>query len=225
MSVYKKLSDARIKLQQVKIKKSGHNKFAGYYYMQLEDFLPPIQEIFNELNLCGIVSYSEVEATLTIVDVENPMDRIVIHSPMSEAALKGCHAVQNLGAVQTYLRRYLWVAALEIVEHDAIDSSEPATAPAEPVKKKPVESKPAEKQTVQGKDRDWQIKIEEVTGEWQNGMADATKTLLTFAESSDSVVKIFQTNRNLYDRLKEEHADIYADVMQLFTAAKAKFKE
>ncbi len=220
MSVYKKLSDARIKLQQVKIKKSGHNKFAGYYYMQLEDFLPPIQEIFNELNLCGIVSYSEVEATLTIVDVENPMDRIVIHSPMSEAALKGCHAVQNLGAVQTYLRRYLWVAALEIVEHDAIDSSEPA---AEPVKKpKPVEKKP---ETVQGKDRDWQITIAESDGEWQLGMHKATELILNFAESADSVVKIFQTNRNLYDRLKEEHADIYTDVMQLFTAAKAKFKE
>jgi hypothetical protein len=42
---------------------------------------------------------------------------------MSEAALKGCHPVQNLGAVQTYIRRYLWVAALEIVEHDAVDSS------------------------------------------------------------------------------------------------------
>jgi hypothetical protein len=42
---------------------------------------------------------------------------------MSSAALKGCHEVQNLGAVQTYLRRYLWVAALEIVEHDAIDSA------------------------------------------------------------------------------------------------------
>jgi hypothetical protein len=44
---------------------------------------------------------------------------------MSEAALKGCHPVQNLGAVETYIRRYLWVIALEIVEHDAVDSSEP----------------------------------------------------------------------------------------------------
>jgi hypothetical protein len=60
---------------------------------------------------------------MTIVDVENPTDRIVISSPMAEAQLKGCHPVQNLGASQTYLRRYLWVAALEIIEHDAVDSS------------------------------------------------------------------------------------------------------
>jgi hypothetical protein len=66
--------------------------------------------------------------------VENPEEVITISSPMSSAALKGCHEVQNLGAVQTYLRRYLWVAALEIVEHDAIDSSDKVTD--EGIKKK-----------------------------------------------------------------------------------------
>ncbi len=28
-----------------------------------------------------------------------------------------------MGAVETYQRRYLWVAALEIVEHDALDAT------------------------------------------------------------------------------------------------------
>ena len=55
---------------------------------------------------------------------EKPEEIIVFCSPMSEANLKGCHPVQNLGAVETYIRRYLWVAALEIVEHDAVDASE-----------------------------------------------------------------------------------------------------
>jgi hypothetical protein len=54
---------------------------------------------------------------------------------MSEANLKGCHPVQNLGAVQTYTRRYLWVAALEIVEHDAIDSNEPVKQEVKQAKK------------------------------------------------------------------------------------------
>ena len=47
---------------------------------------------------------------------------------MSTCEMKGLHAVQQLGAVETYLRRYLWVAALEIVEHDALDSSKPLEA-------------------------------------------------------------------------------------------------
>jgi hypothetical protein len=60
---------------------------------------------------------------LQIVNTDKPEEKIIITSPMSSAALKGCHEVQNLGAVQTYLRRYLWVAALEIVEHDALDAT------------------------------------------------------------------------------------------------------
>lgn len=122
MNVYKNLMQARIDLQNTTLTKSGHNKFAGYKYFELGDFIPAIQNIFNGLGLCGTISYTNDLATLTIVDMAD-MSKIEITSPMSEAALKGCHAVQNLGAVQTYIRRYLWVTALEIVEHDAIDSS------------------------------------------------------------------------------------------------------
>lgn len=123
MSVYKKLMEARIKLQTTKLEKSGHNKFAGYTYFELGDFLPTVQTIFNDLGLCGVITFREELATLTIVDVDNPEVKIEIHSPMKEAALKGCHPIQNLGAVETYTRRYLWVTALEIVEHDILDAT------------------------------------------------------------------------------------------------------
>ena len=132
MSVHKKIMQARVALQQSKLTKSGNNKFAGYKYFELGDFLPAAQQIFEELGLCGIVSFGAEEATLTITDTEDN-SHLVITSPMSTAALKGCHAVQNLGAVQTYIRRYLWVAALEIVEHDAIDMT---TGKAEPEQEK-----------------------------------------------------------------------------------------
>jgi hypothetical protein len=110
---------ARLKLQNTALTKSGHNKFAGYKYFELGDFLPTIQNIFNELGLCGVVSYTQDLATLTITD---GTDNIVITSPMGSAALKGCHEVQNIGAVETYQRRYLWVTAMEIVEHDVLDA-------------------------------------------------------------------------------------------------------
>jgi hypothetical protein len=125
MNVYQKLNIARAKFHSTELKKSGHNKFANYKYFELGDFIIPALEIFREFGLTSVISFGKDEASMTIVDNEKPEDRIVITSPMSSAALKGCHEVQNLGAVQTYLRRYLWVAALEIVEHDALDSSEP----------------------------------------------------------------------------------------------------
>lgn len=114
--------EARIQLQNTKLSKSGHNKFAGYQYFELGDFIPQVQNIFYELGLCGVISYGEERAILTITDIET--DKFIeISSPMSEANLKGCHPVQNLGAVETYVRRYLWVAAMEIVEHDALDAT------------------------------------------------------------------------------------------------------
>lgn len=126
--VHKKLMQARIKLQNTSLKKSGHNKFAGYSYFELGDFLPTINNIFNDLGLCGVISFDIDKATLTITDTDDGT-QVQITSPMAEANLKGCHPIQNLGAVETYTRRYLWVTALEIVEHDALDSSAPVEKP------------------------------------------------------------------------------------------------
>lgn len=125
MNVYQKLNAARAKFHSIELKKSGHNKFAGYKYFELGDFIIPALEIFKEFGLTGIISFGTETAHLRIINNDKPEELIFIESPMSSAALKGCHEVQNLGAVQTYLRRYLWVAALEIVEHDALDSSKP----------------------------------------------------------------------------------------------------
>lgn len=124
MGVHKKLMDARILLQQAPLKKSGHNKFAGYQYFELGDFLPTINSIFFKVGLCGVVSFDKELATLTITDTDDNSE-IKLTSPMADANLKGCHPIQNLGAVETYTRRYLWVSAMEIVEHDALDSSAP----------------------------------------------------------------------------------------------------
>jgi len=122
--VHKKLMNARMALQSMQLKKSGHNKFAGYQYFELGDFLPQINEIFHSLGLCGVISYTKEYADLTITDVDDGTC-VVVTSPMVEANLKGAHAIQNLGAVETYQRRYLWMTAMEIVEHDALDSSAP----------------------------------------------------------------------------------------------------
>lgn len=132
--VYAKLQKARIKLQYSSIKKSGHNKFAGYQYFELGDFLPTINDIFHELGLCSVVSFDKELATLRIIDTSNG-GSITFTSPMSEANLKGCHPIQNLGAVETYSRRYLYVTALEIVEHDALDAT---TGQESPKSAKPI---------------------------------------------------------------------------------------
>ena len=126
--VLNKLNAARKMFHALPMKKTGHNSFSEYDYFELADFLVPALKIFDELQMSAVVSFGIELASMTLTDLDDGT-QFVITSPMSTAKLKACHEVQNLGAVQTYLRRYLWIAALEIVEHDAIDSSPGAAEP------------------------------------------------------------------------------------------------
>ena len=133
MPIHKKLNEARLAFHALPLKKSGHNTFAGYKYFELSDFLVPALKIFNDVGLCAVISFSESTATMHIVDVEDG-SQVIIHSPMGSANLKGCHEIQNIGACETYSTRYLWTAALCIVEHDALDATTGADKVAAPVK-------------------------------------------------------------------------------------------
>jgi hypothetical protein len=120
LSVYKKLQMARLALVQTTLKKSGRNKFAGYEYFELGDFIPTIHALFDQVGLCGVVSFGE-HATLTIYDTEGD-GQIVFATPIVMAENAKGQAIQSLGSTHTYLRRYLWLMAMEIVEHDVIDA-------------------------------------------------------------------------------------------------------
>ena len=202
MSVYKKLQEARIKLQNTELKKSGHNKFAGYKYFELGDFLPAIQGICESMGLCGVVSFNHEMAFLQIVDTEDGTS-IMFTSPMSSAALKGCHDVQNLGAVQTYLRRYLWVNAFEIVEHDALDSTmgsdvkkpEPVAKPVPlPTGEEKAPNKPVAKAALPG---EWTLKP---TGDdFIGSLMVGLDSILQLASKPDDVANIFKVNRSIFE--------------------------
>ena len=122
MSVYKKLMDARLILHSQPLKKSGRNAFANYDYWELSDYLPQSLIACSDVGLCPIVSFDNDYATMRLVDVDTG-EEIVITSPMGSAALKGCHEVQNIGAVETYQSRYLWQTAMQIVERDALEAT------------------------------------------------------------------------------------------------------
>ena len=122
MTVFEKLNEARLRFQNAGVKKSGQNKFAGYTYYELADILPFINHIANELKFCCVVNFTPELATLDFCDMEGD-GRITFKSPMSTASLKGCYEVQNLGAVETYIKRYLYQNCFEIVENDVLDET------------------------------------------------------------------------------------------------------
>jgi len=223
MSVYKKLQEARIDLQSKPLKKSGKNNFAGYQYFELADFLPSIQQICLDRGLCGSVTFYTDIAVLTITDVDKPEDKIEFKCPMSSAALKGCHEVQNLGAVQTYLRRYLWTNAFEIVEHDALDA---VMGKDEPKKAKPTVTSPTsvDKET-------WQndlIVCKEDPNDptvWRKDLISGTEAKFTFCENVATLMNTFKVNKVSYDRLKDESPDDFKNLMNKFTEVKTKLEK
>jgi hypothetical protein len=217
MSVHKKLMQARVMLQSREMKKSGHNKFAGYSYFELGDFLPHIQSIFAEIGLCGVVSFASDIATLTISDADDG-STLALTCPMSSASLKGCHDVQNLGAVMTYIRRYLWTTALEIVEHDVLDATTGNETPKRAMPK--PESKPEPK--VEAKPG---ISIPVDVADWTTAVIEATTIALDLTDSAEDVMGVFKVNRTLYEELKAKNPDAYEQLMKLFKTMKESFNK
>jgi len=233
MSVHKKHMAARVKLQSVEMKKSGQNKFAGYSYFELADFIPHVQTIFNDLGLCGVVTFNTEYAQLCITDVEDGTV-IVITTPMAEANLKGAHPIQNLGATLSYQRRYLWMAAMELVEGDAIDSAPPVEAPKAEPKPSPVQPLKPPTKHVKGRvdpippqhvePAAWTILIDAPTDElWTDMLVEATQLKVSMATDADQLKEMFQVNKALYGKLKDLNPAVYADVMDTFANAKRSF--
>jgi hypothetical protein len=238
MSVYKKLQSARIKLLNTKLTKSGLNKFAGFQYFELEDFIPAIQRICAEEGLCGVVSFTPELAYLNIYDVESE-GVVVFSSPMSTAALKGVHEIQNLGAVQSYLRRYLWIAAFEICEHDSLDAvagkETPKSAPKpmpKPEVKPEVKAEPppaAPAKTASGAEIGAlsvpSVPAEGKTQEWLDLVKETSLVALGFAESQQDVMQLFKLNKTLFDVVKGIDEAFFKDLMTQFAAVKKQFEE
>ena len=123
MNIFEKIQTIRVKLAESGLKKGKKNEYAGYTYYELGDFLPRLMQLCKEQKIFPVVSFTAETATLTVYDCEKADAKVEITTPMSTAQLKACHPVQNLGAVQTYLRRYLYIAMFEIVESDKIEAA------------------------------------------------------------------------------------------------------
>lgn len=124
MNIYEKIQTIRVELKKQNIRMSGYNDFAGYDYFELDDFLPVLNELMQQYKMTAYPSFGTEIATLTAVNCEKPEETVVITSPMGSANLKGCHAVQNIGATETYQRRYLYQALFDISEKDSLNATQ-----------------------------------------------------------------------------------------------------
>ena len=212
--VFARLIAAREEFQKLPMKKSGHNKFAGYTYFELGDFLPAIQHSFHKWGLVDVISFTETTATMTVYDVIDGSS-VTFTSPMADAQLKGCHPIQNLGAVETYQRRYLYVTAMAIVEHDALESvtgspqGQPTGQQFEPVpyKKKPVSGGA-------------------VVGHTESKLF--TEGLIELAQASAGLTdlsNLWKQNQGRIDQIKQTDPDLFKGLQTAFAEIKKQLSE
>ena len=223
MSVYKKLQGARHELSKANLKKTGHNSYGGWFYYELGDFIPTIHKLFDAAGLCGVVTFGEV-ATLTIYDADSE-GKIEFSTPIVYAEAAKGQPIQQLGSTHTYLRRYLWLMAMEIVEADAVDAQEQEVK-SEPVKVVP--KKPPAK--IEGKNTgEWKLTITAdencTTQEWIDLVKTSANLQLQAASSESDVTNIFRVNREIFDTMKDLDADQYQALVNEFKIRKDKFKE
>jgi hypothetical protein len=221
MSVYKKLQEARVRLHNTKLNKSGKNSYAKFNYFELGDFVPQVTSIFNDLGLCGVVSFTQDTAYLTVHNVDGEKDDFVTFtSPMVFASMDKTQPIQNLGSTHTYMRRYLWLMCMEIVENDLVDASEPKSThePTLAPPFKPIVPKAKVHTKLDGEPGEWQLKVDGV--ENLPAVVAAVELMLTLVTKEEDIKSIFQKNRNIFDAMKTEYPKDYEDVLARFKKAK-----
>lgn len=142
LNVYQKLILARKRFLERNVKKSGVNRQLEFQYFELQDIVPSATRIFQNLGLLGVVQFPPVEknaetglasepvATMTVLNTDRPSETIDFMVPYREveqiksnAGKSVTNPLQALGSSVTYLRRYLWMLAMDIVEQDDVDAT------------------------------------------------------------------------------------------------------
>jgi hypothetical protein len=216
MTVYKKLQEARYRLVNTQLNKSGKNKFAGFEYFELGDFIPQVHKIFNEVGLCGVVSFADV-AVLTVYDTDDST-WVSFQTPIVNAENAKGQAIQSLGATHTYLRRYLWLLAMEIVEHDAVDS----VAQEEPKVKAKIEVKPVEKPAEKPADKSADLTL--VLSEDQMLFLGQMKEWGKAATSQAELSSLWKANLVQLEKIGKIDLIAHASIKEFFRALKETLK-
>lgn len=128
MNLNESIISIRVKLQNSTLKKSGLNKFAGFDYFELSDFLPRLNELMLEEKVNDLFTIENDKATLTLIKGEErqtySIPFIVFDTPINSKGQKSMQDIQYLGALNTYYKRYLYLNAFGITDGDVIDALE-----------------------------------------------------------------------------------------------------
>lgn len=127
-NVYQKLILAREEFLKSEIEQSGKNMHLSFKYFELKDIVPTITKIFAKTGLLAIMNFTDEKGVVTIVNTDNPEETIDFFAPfnqiepiVSNTGKQATNNMQALGSSITYMRRYLYLIAMDICVNDEIE--------------------------------------------------------------------------------------------------------
>ena len=133
-TLHLRMAAIKMEISKRKIPKSGLNKFSGFRFHELTDFMPVINELNDKYGVNAYPKFLKNEGicVLTVVNSDDKTDFYEVIIPYVEAEMlaKGgdksvVDAIQRLGSTITYNRRYLYQTGYDITENDGVDSLAP----------------------------------------------------------------------------------------------------
>lgn len=122
-TIYEHLQDVRDEISKTPLKKSGFNKHLNFNYFELADFVPTATRLFAQKGLCPLfsITYDPNGVEVAVLKIVKGAESITFTSPTSEPT--NMQGIQALGAKITYMRRYMYMIALDLTENDVVDAS------------------------------------------------------------------------------------------------------
>ena len=135
MNIYEKINAVRMALLKSEIVKDKIGTNNDYKYIDLPQIEGIITEECDKVRLLTLVSFPNGYATITAIDLDTPVPlpdslgspqdvsavTLAVPCDSSMVDIKGSQAIQKVGGMMTYMRRYLYMTMFAISEHDAVE--------------------------------------------------------------------------------------------------------
>ena len=234
MNVLQKLVLARKKFLEKGVEKSGVNQHLEFKYFRLEDIVPEATEIFAEVGLLHVFSIKGDVASMVVYNTDDINDFVEFTAPfivvkpiVNKEGKQVSNDVADLGSSITYLRRYLYLMCLDIVEADEIDAN--LKSPEETEKElKKLDIKTSTKKEKPKNEEEKKEIVKELTNQEEQADAlqiKALKTLLkelkTVAPDKKGIAEEITIKTNLFKNVsKKQCAELIDTVAKLVQEVK-----
>lgn len=140
LNLNESIANIKVELQESKLKMTGKNKFVGFNYFELSDFLPTLNKLLlkykvnDNFTITTDTTFGTDCAILTLIKgeekqeykmpfriFETPLNTTINKITEEVEKTKCMQDIQYLGALNTYYKRYLYMNAFGITDGDVID--------------------------------------------------------------------------------------------------------